>query len=157
MRIGTCLKINLNHIPILDTSIIAASIRLKSNIFEEIESLLLRRVEFIILSSVISELKELQKRSDKLSRNISLILEIIEKRKCTILSDDDYKIRLHDLTVDNLLIEVSLQINGGIATIDDSLKHKARRLGIPVIYMRSGKLDCEPSDPEFWGLNKRYT
>ncbi len=84
------------------------------------------------------------------------MLEIIEKRKCTILADDYYKIRLHDLNVDNLLIEVSLQISGVIATIDDSLKRKARRLGIPVIYMRRGKLDCEPPDPEFWGLNKRY-
>ncbi len=124
--------------------------RLKLNIFKDIEKLVLRKVEFVILKSVMKELKRLKDKGGKLSRDTFFILELIQKRECEILTEEESGVHSNNSSVDNVIIRTALAKKGVIATMDESLKRRARRLGIPVISIRLNRLYCSPPDPELW-------
>jgi rRNA-processing protein FCF1 len=78
------------------------------------------------------------------------MIKIIDRKKCTKISDLNYQNEKDHANVDTRLIKIAQSINGVIATMDDSLKSRARRLGIPIIFIRNGRIDCKPHDPELW-------
>jgi rRNA-processing protein FCF1 len=125
------------------------SIKIKLDLFEEIKLKILRSIEFIILSSVIEELNILENKN-KYTRDIQLIKQLLKKRRYRTLFDTNYKRNYEKTPVDNLLIKVAKKINGVIATADESLKHEARRVQIPVISLRGNRIYYNPPDSEFW-------
>ena len=88
----------------------------------------------------------------KYTRDIQLIKQLLKKRKCRTLSDTNYKRNYKKIPVDSILIKVAKIVNGIIATADESLKHKARRIRIPVISLSGNRLYYNPSDSEFWRI-----
>jgi len=104
------------------------------DIFREVEHVLASKVEFIVLTSVLEELKQIASKTKKLKlkRQVALAHELSEK--CTKIN-----IETHGRSVDDCLIEAAKELNGIVATGDMELKSRLRKAGIPVIYPRKGK------------------
>lgn len=133
---------------LLDTSMLIGSLKLRKDPFREIENLLLRRVSFIVIESIIEELKRFKDGRKGPFRESALILELLEKKGCEVLSDRKHRAR--GIPVDAVLLKTAQEIKAAIATMDESLRREARSLRIPVISMRSNRFYCDPPDPEFW-------
>ncbi|MEM2122298.1 MAG: hypothetical protein QXE79_01545 [Candidatus Bathyarchaeia archaeon] len=136
---------------LLDASILIASLRLGLDPFKEIEDLILRRVEFMVTRSTLEELRRLKGRGRGPSRISSLVLELLERKGCRVISYGG--IGGEAIPVDLVLLRAAQRVKAAIATMDGSLRREARRLRIPVVSMRGNRFYCDPPDPELWGIS----
>ena len=103
--------------------------------FSEAERVLERNIEFIVLESVLSEIKAKFERAKKTeSRKFKIALDLVER--CRVVELDH---SLKDTTVDDQLLEYTVSVSGVLATNDRDLRDKASKRGIPVLMLRGKK------------------
>lgn len=127
--------LELPVIVVLDTNILTVPAQFSVDIFAESERIIERRIEFVVLKSVIQELErklEDAVRTEKFKFRTAL--DFVER--CTIIGLDEitsYK------PVDDQVLEYALSVNGIVATNDKDLREKSLRRGVPVLFMRGKK------------------
>jgi rRNA-processing protein FCF1 len=114
---------------ILDTNFIAIPAEFGIDIFSEAELLLERRLKFILLQSVVHEIE--LKASEKNFRVAKALFD-----RCSI---EEVNSSLNKLPVDDQLLEYTIFIDGILATNDRELRRKARKKGVPVLFLRGKK------------------
>jgi rRNA-processing protein FCF1 len=114
---------------ILDTNFIAIPADFGVDIFSEAEIILERKVKFILLQSVVQEIEA--KGNQKKFRITKALFE-----RCTIEKVNE---SLSKLSVDDQLLEYTIATKGVLATNDRELRRKARKRGVPVLFLRGKK------------------
>ena len=124
---------------ILDSNALFVPIEFKIDIFREVERLLNRHVDLVLLSTVKRELELLAtKDSPKIRRQASFALKFAEKCKY-IPIDEDRKEQ-----TDDIIINVAKAWNSPVFTNDRQLRLRLRDISVPVIYVRQkSRLDID--------------
>ncbi len=116
---------------ILDSNSLFVPLQLKIDIFSEVERLVNRRVNFVLLSPIKRELELLAtKDSPKIRREVSFALRLGEKCMYVSVENDD------KLTTDDMIIKVAKAWNSPVFTNDRQLRRRLRDIRVPVIYVR---------------------
>ncbi|MCL2690975.1 MAG: 30S processome protein Utp24 [Candidatus Bathyarchaeota archaeon] len=116
---------------ILDSNALFTPLELKIDIFEEIQKLLNRNVEYIVIHPVKTELELLSnKESFKLRRQASFALRLVEKCKIVQVDVPD------KVTTDDAIVKVAKSWNTPVFTNDRQLRKRLRDISLPVIYVR---------------------
>ena len=122
----------MNRMPlpiIIDTNFLLIPAQFGIDVFLETEQLLEKRVEYLILESVVNEIR--MKLNDK---GFKIAAEFV--KRCRLIEVD---ISMKGLSVDEQLLEYAALVNGVLATNDRDLREKARTRGIPVVFLRGKK------------------
>ena len=120
---------------ILDTNFLTMPAQFGIDVFSEAERVLERNVEFILLESVIGEIKaKLEKSGKTESRMFKIALDLTER--CRIVEIDQ---SMKELMVDDQLLEYALSVGGVLATNDRELRNRASGKGVPVLMLRGKK------------------
>jgi len=120
---------------VLDTNILTVPAQFSVDIFAESERVVERRIEFVVLKSVIQELErklEVAVRTEKFKFRIAL--DFVER--CTVVNLDEVS---SAKPVDDQVLEYAQSVNGVVATNDKELREKSLERGIPVLFMRGKK------------------
>jgi rRNA-processing protein FCF1 len=127
---------------IIDTNFLIVPVQFGVNIFSEAERILERGIEFVLLDSIIEEIKsKLERANRREARMFRVALDLAER--CTIVSVD---VSVKDDPVDNQLLDYAKSVGGVLATNDRELREKASSQGIPVLLLRGKKhLELEGS------------
>jgi rRNA-processing protein FCF1 len=119
----------------MDTNFIVMPAQFGIDIFTETENTLERSVDFVILSSVISEIETLAEKASRTEKIwFRIAMDLVEK--CQVI---DYSPSKSDLTVDDELLEYLEETGHILATNDKELKQRARKKGISVLMLRGKK------------------
>jgi len=120
---------------VLDTNFIVMPAQFGMDIFTETQNTLERSVNFVILTSVISEIETLAERASRTEKRwFRIAMDFVER--CQII---DYQPSKTDLTVDEQLLEYLSETGYILATNDRKLKYSARKMGISVLMLRGKK------------------
>ena len=120
---------------VLDTNFIVMPAQFGMDIFTETQNTLERSVNFVILTSVISEIETLAEKSSKTEKRwFRIAMDFVER--CQII---DYQPSKSSLTVDEQLLEYLSETGYILATNDRKLKYSARKMGISVLMLRGKK------------------
>ena len=117
---------------ILDTNFLTVPGQFGVDIFSEAERVLERRLEFVLLDSVLDEITTKLERATKTEvRMFRIALDLAER--CTLVKvDASTKAK----PVDDQLLEYTKSVGGVLATNDRELREKAKSLGVPVLILR---------------------
>jgi rRNA-processing protein FCF1 len=116
---------------ILDSNSLFVPIQNKIDIFSEVERLLNRRINFVLLSPVKCELELLAaKEQPETRRKAAFALKLAEK--CTYVPVE----RDEKLTIDDIIVKVAKAWNSPVFTNDRQLRKRLRDISVPVIYVR---------------------
>ena len=122
-------------IVVLDTNILTVPAQFSVDIFAESERVVERRIEFVVLKSVIQELeRKLQGAVRTEKFKFRTALDFVER--CTIIGLDELT---SAKPVDDQVLEYALSVNGIVATNDKELREKSLEHGVPVLFMRGKK------------------
>jgi len=127
--------LELPVIVVLDTNILTVPAQFSVDIFTESERVVERRIEFVVLKSVIHELErnlEDAVRTEKYKFRVAL--DFVER--CTIIGLDELT---SAKPVDDQVLEYAQSVNGVVATNDKELREKSLDRGVPVLFMRGKK------------------
>ncbi len=116
---------------ILDSNFLLIPFQFGVNIFEAIEDLLDRNIEFIVLPQIIEEVKRIADGMGNDSRGARLALKLIEER-CKVLDLEG----IERLGVDESIVKAAVKLGAAVATNDKKLRMKLRSKGIPTIFLR---------------------
>jgi len=120
---------------IIDTNFLTVPAQFGVDVFSEAERVLERGVEFVLLDSVIEEIKsKLERASRTEARMFRIALDLAER--CTIVSVD---MSVKGNHVDDQLLEYTKSVRGVLATNDRELRARANSQGIPVLLLRGKK------------------
>jgi hypothetical protein len=124
---------------IIDTNFFLIPSKFRLDIFEELDNLLGRRVEPVILSPTYFELQNLAaSNSVKLSKQARLGLRLAGR--CKVVEVE----RKVNESNDDLMLRVAVEWRCPVATNDGELRQKLRNLGVPVVFLRQmSKLEVE--------------
>ncbi|MFX1560372.1 MAG: PIN domain-containing protein [Promethearchaeota archaeon] len=120
---------------ILDTNFLTIPVQFGIDIFSEAERVLERGVEFIILESVVNEIKAKLERAGKPENRMFKVALDLTKR-CRIVEIDH---STKDSIVDDQLLKYTESVRGVLATNDRELRDRAAEKGIPVLMLRGKK------------------
>ena len=116
---------------IVDSNALFAPLQFKIDIFSELEGLLNKRFDLILLSSVKRELETLAKKgSPKTRKNATYALKLGEK--CTYVKVEDHE----SSQVDDVIVETAKKWRSPVFTNDVLLRKRLRDISVPVIYVR---------------------
>jgi rRNA-processing protein FCF1 len=116
---------------ILDSNALFVPLEFKLDIFVEVEHLLNRNVDFVLLSPVKRELELLAtKDSPKIRRQAVYALKLAEKCKYVAVDEGE------KLSTDDIIVKVAKAWNSPVFTNDRQLRSKLRDISVPVIYVR---------------------
>ena len=116
---------------ILDSNAFFIPLEFRIDIFGEVERLLNRRVDFVLLSPVKRELEILSsKDSSKIRRQAIFAFKISEK--CIYVPIEEAE----KITTDDAIIKVAKAWNCPVFTNDSQLRKRLRDISVPVIYLR---------------------
>ena len=121
---------------ILDTNFLAVPAQFGVDIFSEIERVVERRVEFVLLESTVKEIElkgglSAGKTEAKVFR---IARELIQR--CTVVKVPE---SLAAMAVDDQLLEYAVSVKGALATNDRELRMRARKRRVPVLLLRGKK------------------
>lgn len=120
---------------ILDTNFLTVPAEFGIDIFSEIELLLERKAEFLVLTSVQQEVAmNVSETGGTNAQKFRVAQDLI--KRCTVTETPDSMLTL---PVDHQLLEYTIAVKGVLATNDGELRKRARASGIPVIFMRGKK------------------
>ena len=120
---------------ILDTNFLTVPAQFGVDVFSEAERVLERSVEFILLESVIDEIRAKLERAGKTeSRMFKVALDLTER--CRVVEIDQ---SMKDFLVDDQLLEYAVSVRGVLATNDRELRERAAERGVPVLMLRGRK------------------
>ncbi|MBT0159011.1 hypothetical protein G4O51_03395 [Candidatus Bathyarchaeota archaeon A05DMB-2] len=116
---------------ILDSNALFVPLQFKIDIFTDLERLLNRRFELILLSPVKQELEVLAAQgSPKMRRNASFALELAEKCRYVAVEASAYAV------TDDVIFETAKNWGVPVFTNDRLLRKRLRDINVPVIYVR---------------------
>lgn len=116
---------------ILDSNALFVPLEFKLDIFVEVEHLLNRNVDFVLLSPVKRELEQLTtKDSPKIRREAAYALKFAQKCKYVAVDEDE------KLSTDDAIAKVAKAWSSPVFTNDRQLRRKLRDISVPVIYVR---------------------
>jgi rRNA-processing protein FCF1 len=117
---------------ILDSNALFTPLELKIDIFEELQRLLNRNIEFVVIHPVKAELELLaNKDSNSMRRQANFALRLAVE-KCKIVQVD-----VSDkITTDDAIVKVAKKWNTPVFTNDRQLRERLRDISLPVIYVR---------------------
>ncbi len=133
---------------LIDSNLFLLSIKKRFDIYREIEEIISRRVQFIIIPQVNLELKKIASQKRLLSKDATLALKLAER--CEII---DFSF-LRGEDTDGALLRASKEHSVVVATADVKMRRTLRDNYLPVISLRGRRFYCEPEDPELWFLSK---
>jgi rRNA-processing protein FCF1 len=120
---------------ILDTNFLTIPAQFGVDVFSEAERVLERSVEFILLESVVDEIKaKLEKSGKTESRMFRIALDLTERCKVVEIEQS-----MKDSLVDDQLLEYAVSVGGILATNDRELRERAADRGVPVLILRGKK------------------
>lgn len=124
---------------ILDSNFLFIPSEFRVDIFEELESLLGRRVDPILLAPTYEEIRKIaEKGSPKMRQQASLALKLAEK--CRIVQVE----RGFEEACDDVIVRVAKEWRSPVATNDGTLRRRLRNINVPVIYLRQkSRLEME--------------
>ncbi len=115
---------------IMDSNALFAPLQFKIDLLGELERLLNRRFELILLSPVRHELKTLAAEgSPKTRRMAAFALKFAEK--CNYV-----EVESSSRVVDDVIVEVAARWKMPVFTNDSQLRKRLRDISVPVIYVR---------------------
>jgi uncharacterized protein len=116
---------------ILDSNALFVPLQFKIDIFSDLEILLNRNIELILLSAVNKELKMLTKKSSpEIAKQAKFALSLA--KKCTFVKMPEKRLE----PTDDAILRIAEQWNSPVFTNDKALKKKLRDISVPVIYVR---------------------
>jgi uncharacterized protein len=116
---------------IMDSNAFFIPLEFKIDLFSEVEHLLNRHVDFVLLSPVKRELEMLaSKDSPKIRRQAVFALGIAEKCAFVPVEQDE------KLTTDDAIVKIASAWNCPVLTNDRQLRMRLRDISVPVIYLR---------------------
>jgi rRNA-processing protein FCF1 len=116
---------------IVDSNALFVPLQFKIDIFVELERVLNRHIELILLSPVKRELETLtQKSSPKMRKNATFALSLAEKCKYVKVVEKPKE------QTDEAIVRVAQAWKVPVFTNDKLLKKKLRDISMPVIYVR---------------------
>jgi len=116
---------------ILDSNALFVPLQFKIDIFSDLERLLNRNFELILLSPVKRELETLAEGgSPKMHKNASYALKLAEKCKYVEVSASALAF------TDDIIVKVAKEWDSPVFTNDRQLKKRLRDISVPVIYVR---------------------
>ena len=116
---------------ILDSNALFVPFQFRIDIFSELERLLNRRFELVLLSAVKRELELLAENvAPKMRRNVCCALKFAERFRLVEVAAS-----VSALT-DDVIFEVAREWNAVVFTNDKLLRRRLRDISVPVIYVR---------------------
>ena len=116
---------------VLDANFFFVSSQFNVDVFEELNNLLNRRFEPVLLSSTQKELQGLaESSSPKQRKQAQLALRLAEK--CRVVAVEK---GLQE-TYDDVIVRVAAEWKSPVATNDRELRKRLRKVGVPVIFLR---------------------
>lgn len=116
---------------LVDSNFLMAAAQFHLDIIQELEGLLGRRVEPILISPVEEELKSLASgRETKKARDAILALEIAQKMRVEAVR------RFPNESVDEVLVRLASEYGWAVATNDRHLRKRLDEIAVPTIYLR---------------------
>jgi len=129
---------------LLDSNFLMIPMEFHIDVFEEIQNLFGRRVEFILIKPVHDELRTLLKRGSKVVRQAAYALELA--KRCRIMN---VEMKPSEST-DDAIARVAKDTGTIVATTDLELKTRLRNINVPVIYLRErSRLEVDGIEPEY--------
>lgn len=130
---------------ILDSNFLMIPFQFHVDVFEELEYLLQKKVDFIVPSSVKLELTEISSRGGEGAAEASLALQLASR--CRVV---DVSLQPQE-TVDDAIVKAAQKLGAVVATSDVELKKRLRDINIPVVYLRDkSKLEVEGIEPAYF-------
>lgn len=118
---------------ILDSNFLMLFGIFRGDVFKELDDIIGRRIEKIILGPVYKELQTISSIGDSKTRKQALVaLKIIDKKEFKLV---DIKLKQFE-AVDELIIRVAEMWKCPVATNDGELRKKLIKMGVTVIYLR---------------------
>jgi rRNA-processing protein FCF1 len=115
------------------------------DIFQEIEFLLQKKVDFIVPSAVKSELTGLSTRGGEGAAEASLALQLASRCRVVEVTLESNE------TVDDAIVKASQKLGAFVATNDIELKNRLKLLKVPVVYLRDkSKLEVDGIEPAYF-------
>ncbi|MDQ1280967.1 MAG: uncharacterized protein QG670_2230 [Thermoproteota archaeon] len=116
---------------ILDSNFLMIPAEFHLDIFSELDKILNRKIQEIIISPVYDELKWISQNSDpKQRRQAELTLKLIARFEITCVKSNTNE------TVDDLILRLAKEWQCPVATNDRKLLERLRVSNVPVIYLR---------------------
>jgi rRNA-processing protein FCF1 len=117
---------------IMDSNALFTPLELKIDVFEELQSLLNRNIEYVVIHPVKIELELLaNKEPAKLRRQANFALRLVVE-KCKIVQVDFSD----KITTDEAIVKIAKKWNTPVFTNDRQLRKRLRDISLPVIYVR---------------------
>jgi len=130
---------------ILDTNFLMIPFQFNLDVFQEIEYLLQKKVDFVVPSSVKSELTGISARGGEGAAEASLALQLASR--CRVV---DVTLNAGE-SVDDAIVKASQKLSAVVATTDIELKKRLRDINVPVVYLRDkSKLEIEGMEPAYF-------
>ncbi|UCC33106.1 MAG: hypothetical protein JSW53_04820 [Candidatus Bathyarchaeota archaeon] len=116
---------------IIDSNFLFIPSQFGIDIFEEIEGLLARCVDPVLLSPIYQEIQKLaESNSPKKRQQASLTLKLAKKCRLVQVGRSDEE------TCDDVIVRVAEEWHCPVATNDGPLRKRLRNINLPVIYLR---------------------
>jgi rRNA-processing protein FCF1 len=130
---------------ILDSNFLMIPFQFKIDIFQEIEYLLQKKVDFVVPSAVKSELTGISSRGGEGAPEASLALQLASRCRVVEVTLEPQE------TVDDAILKASQKLGAVVATTDIELKKRLRAINVPVVYLREkSKLEVEGVEPAYF-------
>jgi rRNA-processing protein FCF1 len=130
---------------ILDSNFLMIPFQFKIDIFQEIEYLLQKKVDFVVPSAVKSELTGISSRGGEGAPEASLALQLASRCRVVEVTLEPQE------TVDDAILKASQKLGAVVATTDIDLKKRLRAINVPVVYLREkSKLEVEGVEPAYF-------
>jgi uncharacterized protein len=130
---------------ILDSNFLMIPFQFKIDVFQEIEYLLQKKVDFVVPAVVKRELTGISSRGGEGAPEASLALQLASR--CRVV---DVALEPRE-TVDDAILKASKKLGAVVATTDIELKRRLRDINVPVVYLREkSKLEVEGVEPAYF-------
>jgi len=130
---------------ILDSNFLMIPFQFNLDVFQEIEYILQRKVDFIVPSLVKSELTGISTRGGEGAAEASLALQLASRCRVVEVALNPGE------TVDDAIVKASQKLSAVVATTDIELKKRLRDVNIPVVYLRDkSKLEVDGVEPAYF-------
>ncbi|HUY00844.1 MAG TPA: hypothetical protein VMV49_14880 [Candidatus Deferrimicrobium sp.] len=117
---------------LLDTNFLLIPAQFGIDIFQELDRIISKQFELIIIPDIIEELKKISKGSIKRQKETNIALELSKRCKLIELNSTNHAFQ----TVDDHIIRSAVKNRWIVATNDRNLRKKLRAHQIPVIILR---------------------
>ena len=130
---------------ILDSNFLMIPFQFNIDIFQDIEFLLQKKVDFVVPSAVKTELTGISARGGEGAPEASLALQLASRCRVVEVTLEPGE------TVDDAIFKAAQKLSAVVATTDIALKKRLRDINVPVVYLREkSKLEVDGIEPAYF-------